>query len=190
MQNRKHCLIGILICLTLAVMGCRTPQKPPPPVAPVSPPVPVCESLERFNQVDPAIAAAKSNLARQECGASFQASYEQLIEIAEMNPHSSNRKRFGDFIDWGYTQRMLSSVEANTLYKEYFSTEFIALPDNVRVCDAAFDKMERALESELRKKEKGLAKATANQGEYQRAHREMNQVLNIIEGVGMACEAQ
>ena len=184
-MGTRNLLMSAVLIFLLVLTGCPPPPPPPPP------PSLNCE-LGDFKQVMPAIESAKSNLVRDECRERFQEYYSQLVEVAGANPDAGNYDLFDGFITWGYEQQLLSSVEASTLFTTYFSTNFTTLPDSVSTCSSArkIEDLRQRLDQELRKKEKGLAQALGDQASYQQAYREMNQVLLVIESVGIACEQQ
>ena len=177
-------ITAIALLILLVVGGCKTVPDGGQAVA--------CPDLIAgvHKRVGASIEAAKSILEKAECKSLFSQYYQELITIAESDQDVDNPRRFSDFIDWGYQeQKILSRVEAEQLYTEYFSTTFFALPDNVRVCAAAKDirALTKALKAELIKKQRGLANAAGNSKAYRQAAREMEQVLGIIEGTGTAC---
>ncbi len=147
--------------------------------------------LPSSNRISAAIAEAQTTLAKRDCAAHFEATFDRLIAVAQNDPDTNNRKEFSDFLNWARDQNLINTRQAKDLYTRYFSHKFASLPRDYQTCSYCRDigKITREMKAELASKQTGLLQICDEKDLYARAAAEYADLQTILEATCKACQA-
>ena len=176
-------LMAFALMTSFFVTGC-TPQHQPQPY----PPRVTC-SLPTAKSLSIAIDMTKDDLANETCAYRFEAYFGNLLTIAAGAPEIENKKRFSDFLIWCSDTGLLTRVQAQKYYNQYFSQTFMALPDDYNICSICADKgpLMQKMKKELAMKEQELLKACADKTGYYQVNEQYDEMSFLLEATCRAC---
>lgn len=151
---------------------------------------PVC-AVPQTLQLQTALDESRASLAAG-CEADFDRYMARLLEIAEGDPQPANKRHFSEFLLWATNQGLLSKRQASGYYNRYFNIKFVSLLGDYNTCAAVCpskEKVLRDMRGELRDKELGLLRVSADRDGYYRADRLYQQSELVLEATCQACVA-
>ena len=170
--------LTVIALLGLISVACTTA---PPPNNCISP---------SGNLLDSAFTRAKTSLAYPECWTQFNGYFDALLSTAEGDPSEANVQRFSDFVGWSVERGVVTRMEGSALFTQYFSPNFVALPNDRSVCSAVRSNPGLAadVEAELGLKYRGLVKVAGLNATYAQAAREQASLEQILGAMESACK--
>lgn len=169
-------LAGAVLAGVLA--GCNS--NPPKAASCTPPPGP---NLEQ------AVAKARFDL-ETGCEKQFDRYFERLLSIAEGDPKKENKAVFSDFLVWANDKGLLSKRQARETYTRYFGVKYVSLISDYSVCSQTCPRQRdvmRDMTAELKDKERGLLKVSADRVEYYRANRLYQEAELVLQATCTAC---
>ena len=169
-------LAGILLASLLA--GCNSNRSQ---AAVCSPP--------KGPDLEQAIAKARFDL-ETGCEHRFDDYFQRLLTIAEGDPKKENKATFSDFLLWANGEGLLSKRQARETYTRYFGVKYVSLISDYSVCAQTCPRQReimRDLTQELKDKEQGLLKVSADRREYFRANQLYQEAELVLQATCTAC---
>ena len=139
--------------------------------------------------LDQAIAKARFDL-ETGCESRFDDYFQRLLTIAEGDPKKENKAVFSDFLVWANNEGLLSKRQARETYTRYFGAKYVSLISDYSVCEQTCPRQRevmRDMTQELKDKEQGLLKVSADRTEYYRANRLYQEAELVLQATCTAC---
>ena len=146
-------------------------------------------SMPTGHDLDQAISASRFQL-ETGCAAHFDRYFTTLLSIASGDPEKDNKGKFSDFLLWANQADLISKNQARAYYNRYFGVKYMSMQGDYSVCSEACPKRSqllRDMRDELRQKELGLAKVSADASTYHRATQLYNETELVLEATCTAC---
>lgn len=179
---RAHRLIGIAAIAAVLATACATSGDED-----------FTCSVPTSKSVDQAFTEAREDLAHPQCQFQFDAYVETLLDTAAESPGEANRKRFSELFGFARDEGILSESQAASRYRRYFTSEFVTLETRYNNCSTTCrntEEVRRELRAELDDKDLGLLRVADDEQAFDRADREFNQLLTLIEATCSACSQE
>ena len=121
----------------------------------------------------------------RECPNKLDEVFQALIGIAKSNPDKKNGKEIGAMFGKLTKDNVISTVEADRLFKRFFKTEFTDLPDIMvrQLNQREFDSIKQASSRELLDKRTGMVLCCGDKQRYEKAVAERQRVLNFYDNL-------
>lgn len=169
-------LAGALVLTVLA--GCNSnPSKATACTLPTGP------------NLDQAVAKARFDL-ETGCEQQFEGYFQRLLDIAEGDPKKENKATFSDFLVWANEEGLVSKRQAREMYTRYFGVKYVSLISDYSVCSQTCPRQRdvmRDMTEELKDKEQGLLKVSADRREYSRANQLYQEAELVLQATCSAC---
>jgi len=126
------------------------------------------------------------------CEYHFDRYFQQLLSIAEDNPDTENKSRFSDHLVRANEMGVISQRQAKELYNRYFNVKFVSLTGDYNTCAQTCPvhaEVMNNMQHELRDKQVGLLKASADKTGYYRADHLLKEAQLVLEATCRACSA-
>lgn len=126
------------------------------------------------------------------CEYHFDRYYQQLLSTAEDNPDAENKSRFSDHLVRANEMGVISQRQAKELYNRYFNVKFVSLTGDYNTCAQTCPvraEVMSNMQHELRDKQVGLLKASADKTSYYRADHLLKEAQLVLEATCRACNA-
>lgn len=139
--------------------------------------------------LDQAIAKARFDL-ETGCENRFDDYFQRLLTVAEGDPKKENKAVFSDFLVWANNEGLLSKRQARETYTRYFGVKYVSLVSDYSVCAQTCPRQRevmRDMTQELKDKEQGLLKVSADRREYYRANRLYQEAELVLQATCTAC---
>lgn len=142
------------------------------------------------NLLDSAFTRAKTSLGYPECWGQFNGYFDSLMRTAEGDPSEANVQRFSEFVGWSVDRGVVTRMQGSELFTQYFSPNFVSLPNDRSVCSAVRSNPALAadVEAELALKYRGLVKVSGLNSTYAQAAREQASLTQILGAMESACK--
>jgi hypothetical protein len=168
--------------LALILAGCQQQA--------VKPEVVRCDVPAGFD-LEAAIAKTRADMAKG-CEHSFDGYTDALFQIAETDPRPENKRIFSDYFLWAHDADLIGKRQAQTRYTRHFGQKFVSAMGDFNSCSQtcpAKEQVIRDMQAELRDKERGLLKISADREGYYRADRLFQEMELVLEATCAACTA-
>lgn len=168
-----------LLALLAGLTGCATAPIADPCGAPLDP------------RLEAALADASQRL-RSGCEYDFDRYFAELLERAEDRPDQRNRRLFSDFLVGAAEAGVIARRRAAELYNRYFEVRFVSLSGDFNTCSQVCpdpDRILDAMATELRHKEAGLLRISADSAAYYRADALFKRSQLVLAATCDACAA-
>lgn len=126
------------------------------------------------------------------CEYHFDRYFQQLLSTAEDNPDAENKSRFSDHLLRANEMGVISQRQAKELYNRYFNVKFVSLTGDYNTCAQTCpvrSEVMANMQNELRDKQVGLLKASADKTGYYRADHLLKEAQLVLEATCRACSA-
>jgi hypothetical protein len=126
------------------------------------------------------------------CEYHFDRYFQQLLSTAEDNPEAENKSRFSDHLIRVNEMGVISQRQAKELYNRYFNIKFVSLTGDYNTCAQTCpvrSEVMNNMHNELRDKQVGLLKASADTSGYYRADHLLKEAQLVLEATCRACSA-
>ena len=146
-------------------------------------------SLPEGPDLDRAISEARFDL-ETGCEHQFDRYFQRLLTIAEGDPKKDNKAAFSEFLVWANEEGLLSKRQARETYTRYFGVKYVSLISDYSVCAQTCPRQRevmRDMTRELKDKELGLLKVSADRVEYYRANRLYQEAELVLQATCTAC---
>lgn len=181
-RPRMNLSIGVgVLLVSLASIGCSEAE---PEITVCGPP--------QGNKLEEALEEARWELSHG-CETNFDGYLTALLDIAEGDPGPENKRLFSEFLVWASHEGVLSKRQAQKAYNRYFNVKFVSLQGDYNNCAYTCpikDDVMFSMEQELRDKERGLLKVSADQSGYYRADRLFQETQLVLEATCSACPSR
>ncbi len=171
--------VCILLAATLGLGACATQQNTAHCSAPLN------------RDLDTAMMEVEQRLASG-CEYHFDRYFQQLLSTAEDNPDAENKSRFSDHLLRANEMGVISQRQAKELYNRYFNVKFVSLTGDYNTCAQTCpvrSEVMNNMQNELRDKQVGLLKASADKTGYYRADHLLKEAQLVLEATCRACNA-